>query len=261
MREFLEEADAHRDDGYGRAQHLNKVELPRRFYQQVGVGSASGGFAVTLDGKSPRTPGGKPVTVPQRILAEAMAAEWAAQGEFIDPRTMPVTRLVNSAIEAGEDRLPALRDEIVKFSGNDLLLYRADTPRELIAEQEREWDAVLVKLARHFGIGFQPTIGIMHQAQPRPTLDRLAASLATCDVMEIVALNSLTGITGSGLLAIALREGLIDAETVWAAAHVDEDFNIRLWGEVEEARERREKRRLDFDAAVRVLEFVSSAKA
>ncbi len=258
MREFLEEADAHRDDGYGRAQHLNKVELPRRFYKEVGVGSAPGGYAVTLDGRSPRTPGQKPVVVHQRTLAEAMAIEWSAQGEFIDPRSMPVTRLVNSAIEAGEDRLPALRDEIVKFAGNDLLLYRAETPRELIAEQERVWDAVLVMLARRFGIGFQPTIGIMHQPQPRSTLDRLAASLATADLVEVVALNSLTGITGSGLLAIALREGLMDAEDVWVAAHVDEDFNIRLWGEVEEARERRDKRRLDFDAAVRVLGLVRS---
>src|SRR5688572_7927130 len=141
MREFLEDADKHRDDGYGRAQHLNKVELPKRFYKEVGVGTVSGGFAVTLDGKSPRTPGQTPVVVPQQPLAAAMAEEWAAQGEFIDPKVMPIVRLVNSAIEAGEARLGALRDEIVKYAGNDLLLYRADTPRELVAEQERVWDA------------------------------------------------------------------------------------------------------------------------
>jgi len=256
MREFLEEAEQHRNDGYGRAQHLNKVELPKRFYKEVGVGTAPGGFAVTLDGRSPRTPGQTPVVVPQQALAEAMAEEWAAQGEFIDPKVMPIVRLVNSAIEAGEARLQALRDEIVKYAGNDLLLYRADTPRELVAEQERVWDAALVRVARHFGIAFQPTIGIVHQPQPAPTLERLGESLAETSLIEIVALNSLTGITGSGLLSIALREKLMTADEVWAAAHVDEDYNVRLWGEVEEATERRTKRRLDFDAAVRVLELV-----
>ncbi len=256
MREFLEDAHQHRNDGYGRAQAHVKENLPKRFYKEVGVGSAPGGFAVTLDGRSPRTPGQKPVVVPQQALAEAMAVEWAAQGEFIDPETMPVVRLVNSAIEAGEERLLALRDEIVKYAGNDLLLYRADSPRELVAEQERVWDAALVKLARHFGIGFQPTIGILHQDQPQPTLERLAASLHDLALIESVALNSLTGITGSGLLTIALREHLMTPDEVWQSAHVDEDYNIRLWGEVEEATERREKRRKDFDAAVRVLEIV-----
>lgn len=253
MREFLEDAYEHREDGYGRAQHLNKVELPKRFYKEVGVGSAAGGFAVTLDGKTPRTPGQVPVVVPHQPLAEAMATEWAAQGEFIDPKVMPVVRLVNSAVEAGHERLPALRAEIVKYAGNDLLLYRADSPRELVAEQERVWDAALVRLARHFEIGFQPTIGILHQPQPAPTLERLAVSLADAGLIEIVALNSLTGITGSGLLAIALREALMDADEAWFAAHVDEDHNIRLWGEVEEAQERRAKRRLDYDAAIKVL--------
>jgi chaperone required for assembly of F1-ATPase len=256
MREFLEDADSHRNDGYGRAQHLNKVELPKRFYKQVGVGAAPGGFAVTLDGKTPRTPGQVPVVVPHQPLAEAMAAEWAAQDEFIDPKVMPIVRLVNSAVEAGEARLPALRAEIVKYAGNDLLLYRADTPRELVAEQERVWDAALVKLARHFDIAFQPTIGIVHQPQPAPTLQRLTEALADAALIEAVALNSLTGITGSGLLSIALREALMDAEEVWTAAHVDEDYNVRLWGEVEEATDRRRKRRLDYDAAIRVLEIV-----
>lgn len=256
MREFLEDAESHRDDGYGRAQHLNKVELPKRFYKAVGVGSAPGGFAVTLDGKTPRTPAQKPVVVPHQALAEVMAEEWAAQGEFIDPRTMPVVRLVNSAIEAGEERHEALRAEIVKYAGNDLLLYRADHPRELVAEQERVWDAALVTLARHFEVAFQPTIGILHQPQPAPTLERLAASLSDTTLFEAVTLNSLTGLTGSGLLAIALRENLMDAEAVWTAAHVDEDHNIRLWGEVHEATERRQKRRMEFDAAVKVLEIV-----
>lgn len=256
MREFLEDAHQHRDDGYGRAQRQLKENLPRRFYKEVGVGTVGEGFAVTLDGKTPRTPGQKPVIVSHRPIAETMAAEWAAQPELIDPETMPTVRLVNSAVEAGDERLAALRAEIVKYAGNDLLLYRADTPASLVAEQEKHWDGALVKLARHFGIGFQPTIGLLHQPQPQPTLDRLTAAVAGIGLLEAVAMVSLVGITGSGLLVIAHRENLLDAEEVWSAAHVDEDHNLRLWGEVHEATERRRKNRRDYDAALKVLEAI-----
>lgn len=256
MRDFIEDADKHRDDGYGRAQHHAGRQLPERFYKDVGVGTVGDGFAVTLDGRSPRTPGQKPVVVQSRDLAAAMAEEWAAQGEFIDPLTMPIVRLVNSAIEAGDDRAQALRDEVVKYAGNDLLLYRADTPRELVAEQERQWDAALVKLARHFGVSFQPTIGITHQPQPAPTLAHLGEALEDEALIPLTALVSLTGITGSGLLALAARYELMSPEEAWLAAHVDEDHNIRLWGEVSEATERRAQRRRDYDAAIRVLELM-----
>jgi chaperone required for assembly of F1-ATPase len=185
-----------------------------------------------------------------------MAVEWAAQGEFIDPATMPIVRLVNSGVEAGDERLQAFRDEVVKYAGNDLLLYRADTPRELVAEQEKHWDAALAKIARRFDVSFQPTTGIMHQPQPAATLAKLDEALCDEGLIALVALVSLTGITGSGLLALALRHGLLTADEVWDAAHVDEDHNIRLWGEVAEATERRVKRRKDYDAAVEVLEML-----
>lgn len=256
MREFLEDADQHREDGYGRAQAHVKRELPKRFYKNVTVTAMEGGYAVALDGKVPRTPGMKHVVVPMAAVAEAMAAEWAAQDKEIDPMTMPMTRLVNSAVEAGEERGPALRDEIVKYAGNDLLLYRADTPESLVARQEEVWDAALVKLARKFGVSFQPTIGIVHQPQPPATLARLAAALADEPLFALTAMNAVMSITGSGLLALALRHGLMSPEEVWVAAHVDEDHNVSLWGEVEEITERRAKRRAEYDSAVRLLDLL-----
>lgn len=256
MREFIEDAHKHREDGYGRAQAHAKRELPKRFYKETAVSPVDGGFAVTLDGRQTRTPGMKPVVVPVASLATAMAAEWAAQDQFIDPDTMPLVRLVNSAIESGEERVIALREEVVKYAGNDLLLYRADTPQELIAEQERLWDGALVKIARHFGVGFQPTIGIIHQKQPETTLARLEEALEGEGLLVLTALVSITSLTGSGLLALALWHRLLDADEVWLAAHVDEDFNARIWGEDDEAMARRRKRRREFDAAVRMLEFL-----
>ena len=256
MREFLEDADKHRDDGYGRAQSHVRQPLPKRFYKDAGIRAVDNGFAVTLDGRLTRTPGQTPVVVPVEPLAGAMAREWAAQAEDIDPETMPTVRLVNSAIESGEERAPAFRDEVVKYAGNDLLLYRADSPRELVAQQERIWDDALVRLARHFGVSFQPTIGIIHQPQPAATLAKLSETLRSESLLALAALVSITGITGSGLLALALRHGLMTPEEVWVAAHVDEDHNIRLWGEVAEATVRRAKRKRDFDAAVAMLEML-----
>lgn len=255
MRDQLEDAHKHMDDGYGRAQHLNKVELPKRFYKSVDVARVEDGYAVTLDGRTVLTPGHKiPVIVPALSVAQAMAGEWAAQGEFIDPATMPMVRLINSAIESGETMAPAFRAEIGKFVAGDLLLYRADAPQELVAEQEREWDAALVALARKFDIAFQPTIGIIHQPQPEHTLGRLDEALENQGLLALTALVSITGLTGSGLLAIGLLHGLFSPDQVWQAAHVDEDHQIRLWGEDEEASERRAKRRVEFDIAVSVVE-------
>ena len=259
MRDQLSDIHQHQNDGYGRAQHLNKVELPKRFYKEVAAGPFETGFVVTLDGRPVRTPGKKlTVIVPSAAIATAMAAEWAAQGEFIDPASMPTVRLINSAVESGEDLIPEFRAEIVKFIGSDLLLYRAEGPSELVSEQELHWDKTLVAVARHFGVSFQPTIGIIHQTQPQPTLDRLAEALQGENLFVLTALVNITGLTGSGVLALALWHRLLTPDQVWAAAHVDEDYQISQWGEDEEASERRRKRRVEFDVAVAVLDALRS---
>lgn len=258
MRDMLEDAQKHRDDGYGRAQAHAKQHLPKRFYKDAGVAVVDGGFAVTLDGRATKTPGKVAVVVPVAGIATAMAEQWAGQGEEIDPETMPMVRLVNSALEGGEAVIPAFRDEIVKFAGNDLLLYRVDSPQELVADHEALWDGALVALARHFGVTFQPTIGIIHQPQPASTLARLGDALQDEGLFVLTALVTITSLTGSGLLAIGLWHQLFTPDHVWQVAHVDEDFQIRQWGQDEEAVERRAKRRVEFDTAVQLLEFMRS---
>lgn len=255
MRDQLEDALKNQDAGYGQAQHMNQIELPKRFYRDVDVVRSEDGFQITLDGRPLKTPGRKNLVVlPALSLAQAMAEEWAAQETYINPATMPMTRLINSAVESGEEMVPAFREEVGKFVGNDLLLYRADSPQELVADQERVWDDVLVKVARKFEVGFQPTIGIIHQPQPVNTLKTLDSALEGQGLLSLTALVSITGLTGSGILAIALLHQLVTADEAWVAAHVDEDHQIRLWGEDEEAAERRAKRRVEFDIAVSVVE-------
>ncbi|WP_127143374.1 ATP12 family chaperone protein [Pelagibacterium montanilacus] len=256
MREFLEEALDHRDDGYGRSQKQQRRELPKRFYTEVAVASAEGGHTVTLDGRTIKTPTKRSVVVPSRILAERMSAEWSAQGTHIDPETMPHIKLINSAVEGGEPARVPLIDEVLKFCANDLLLYRADTPRELVERQEKVWDDVLIRLARHHGVSFAPTVGVMHRDQPSDTLARLRARLDPLDFITATAMVSITGIMGSGLLAMAHYDRLIDRDAAWTAAHVDEDYQMSLWGEDYEAAARRARRRIDFDAAVNVIEWL-----
>jgi len=253
MRDFIEDALDHRDSGYGRAQKHMQTPRPKRFYKDVGVQAAEGGFAVTLDGRPTRTPGRAPVIVPVETIAEIIVGEWRAQGPRIMAETMPMVRLVNAAIEGGEGVVPALRAEVLKYAGSDLLLYRADTPRELVQEQERQWDTALVALARHLGVAFRPTVGVLYQAQPPETLERLDEALASANLFAATALTSITGLTGSGLLAIALGNKLVTPDAAWQAAHVDEDHNIRLWGEDPEATARRARRRIEFDAATTLL--------
>lgn len=257
MRDFLEDAYEHRQDGYGRAQAANKVPLMKRFYKAVTVAPVEAGHAILLDGKNMKTPGGKPVHVPTVALAEAMAREWEAQETEIDFRHMPLVRLAHSAVESGAEGASAFRDEIVKYAGNDLLLYRADGPDSLVREQEKHWDPVLTALTETHGVTFAPTVGIIHQPQPAETLAALRATLADENHFALVALMQMVSLTGSALLTLAYRHNLIDSGTVWTAAHVDEDHNTRLWGEDDEAASRRAQRFIEFSAAIAMLKALT----
>ncbi len=255
MREFLDDVHKHMQDGIGRAQAHARQELRRRFYRRARVGRVTEGFSVLLDGKGVKTPGGKPVLVAHEKLAEALCAEWNGQATHIDPRTMPLTRLVNSAIEGGEEACNELRAEIVRFAGNDLLLFHAESPRELVALQGEVWGSILSDMTARLDVVFHPVTGIVHRDQPEESLQRIRALLPQKDHVTLTALASITGLTGSGLLVVALFHGLMDADRVWDAAHLDEDYNARIWGVDREAMARRRKRRAEFDAAVKVLEL------
>lgn len=259
MRDILEDAHAHSDAGIGRSDVADQRKMPKRFFKAVTVDARDGGFTVLLDGRVTKTPGRVETLVPSKALAEAMAAEWQAQDEHINPMKMPLVRLVNAGVEGGGKSAAALRQEVLNFAGNDLMLFRAESPQELVAEQDAGWDPILTALARHFAIRFQPVVGIIHQDQPPQTLSKLAEAIANAHHLTLAALVSATGLTGSGLLAIALHEKLIDADTAWTAAHVDEDYNVRVWGEDGEAAARRTARRNEYDAAVSLIELTRPA--
>ncbi len=232
----------------------------KRFYKNVTIEDRSGkGAELLLDGKPVRTPGKAPLVLPTRALAEAVAQEWRAQGERVDPRTMPLTKIANSAIDGVVSREQAVIGDIVAHAGSDLLCYRAHAPRGLVETQEKHWDPVLAWVKDALGAPLLLAEGVVHVAQPQTSLDRLKEKLLGRDPFSLAALHVMTALTGSALLALAVAQKRLTPDEAWAAAHVDEDWQISLWGEDAEAAERRKNRWRDFDAAAKTFALAQSA--
>lgn len=235
-------------------------ELPKKFYQSVSVaevdGAGRGGlYQVLLDGRSVKTPGKKLIAVPAFAFADALADEWRAQGERIDPATMPMTRIVNSSIDGVSGREAEVAADIAAFAGSDLTCYRAEGPQDLVGRQAAAWDPVLGWAKDSFGGRFVLAQGVMPIEQPPEAVGAFANELCDLTALHLGALHVMTTLTGSALIALHHARGGISAEAAWAAAHVDEDFQIAQWGEDAEARERREMRWAEFEAASRVWEL------
>jgi chaperone required for assembly of F1-ATPase len=231
-------------------------ELPKRFYKDVAVEDEGGGAALRLDGKPVRTPGKAALALPSRALAEAVAQEWRGQGDRIDPGSMPLTRLANSAIDGVSGREQAVIDDMLAFAGSDLLCYRAQGPRGLTEAQAKHWDPVLAWAKQALGAPLALAEGVVHVAQPEASLAKLKQPLEGRDAFSLAALHVLTSLSGSALLALAVALGRLSPEEAWKAAHVDEDFQISQWGEDEEAKARRENRWREFAAAARMLRLL-----
>jgi chaperone required for assembly of F1-ATPase len=259
MRELFDEVAGQSPLDPGEAvRRATRVPRRKRFYTTAGIADMDGGFAVTLDGKPIRTPSGRRVVAPTSEIADAVAAEWNAQGETIDPLTMPLTRFANSVAEVG-DRVEAVADDIAKYLGSDLLFYRAGHPEALVAKEAAHWDPILFWAANELGAHFMLAEGIVHVAQPDSAI-KAARGAFPEDPWSIAALHVVTTLTGSALLALALAHSVRDADQVWAAAHVDEDWNIEKWGLDEEVAARRAARLVDFKAATSILKALRTSR-
>jgi chaperone required for assembly of F1-ATPase len=234
--------------------------LPRRFYKLVEVGpaDASGGRAILLDGRTVRTPGKRELRLASRALAEAVATEWDVQRTAIDPATMPLTRLVNTAIDGVETQKADVAADIIKYAGSDLICYRADYPEGLTRRQEALWDPVLAWAAERHGASFTVASGIMPVTQPAEAGQRVANAVAPLDTLRLTALHVMTTLMGSALLALAVIDGRLTPEAAWEAAHVDEDWQIAEWGEDSEAAARRERRWHEMQAASALARLVAA---
>jgi len=227
--------------------------LPKRFYKSASVTPRDGGFAVLLDGRSIKTPKKKSLVLPTEALADAIAAEWSAQSERIDPDTMPLTRIANTAIDAVADHMREVAADIVAFAASDHICYRASAPEGLVARQKALWNPVLGWARDVLGAGLSLAEGVIHVAQPKEALARIESALEALDPFRLACLHVMTTLTGSALIALAHARGKLNLEDAWAAAHVDEDWQIEQWGKDAEADARRMKRFAEFEAASRMM--------
>lgn len=253
MRELFEEVAGKSPlDPEEMVRRATRTPRRKRFYAKAGAAEAKDGFAVTLDDKPIRTPSGRQVLVPSGEIADAIVAEWEAQREFIEPLTMPLTRFANSVVDAVVERVEAVTDDVAKYLQSDLLFYRAGHPEGLVAREAALWDPVVFWAADTLGAHFILAEGIVHVRQPEAAIAAARAALPK-DPWSIAALHVITTLTGSALLALALLHGVMDPDQVWAAAHVDEDWNSEKWGVDDEVAARRAARLVDFSAAARIL--------
>jgi chaperone required for assembly of F1-ATPase len=233
--------------------------LPKRFYSTASIDeSSAGGYGVLLDGRSVRTPKKSALVMPTRALATAVAAEWEAQGERIDPASMPLTRLANTTLDAVIANLAAVRADIGAFAGTDALLYRAEEPQALADLQALAWDPILAWVAADLQAHFIVTRGIIHVPQPEDSLGAIARLAEQMTAWQIAPLHVMTTLTGSALLALSVACGRVDETEAWAIAHVDEDFQISRWGPDFEAADRRALRWQEMQSAARFLALVGA---
>lgn len=238
--------------------------LPKRFYTQahaeaVTAADGSAAFRILLDGRPLRTPAKAELQAPTKALAEAIAAEWQAQGTHINPATMPLTRIANSSIDGVAARRAEVAAEIARYAMNDVLYYRAEAPDALVRLQAEAWDPLLDWARAQFGVPLATGVGIAHVTQPKALEAAVQAWAEARQAIELSALHVITTLTGSALMALAHAHAVIAAEAAWKAAHVDEDFQISQWGWDAEAETRRKTREADFLASVRVLALAQDA--
>ena len=230
----------------------------RRFWKEVEVDREADGWTVRLDGKPVRTPARAPLAVPTDALAHAIADEWRGTGESVDPRAMPLTGIANAAIDRVAPDKQAFAAGLARYAEADLACYRSDQPPELVKRQAAAWDSLLAWARRRFDVDFATTTGLIHVAQPAPTVERLAHSVEVLDPFRLAGLSPLVTIGGSLIAALAVLEKAITAKQAWDAVSIDERWQLEQWGADREAETALENRRRDFLAAANFLELLDA---
>lgn len=223
----------------------------KRFWKEARVVEAGTGFTVLLDGRKLRTPVKSELIVPTRIMAEAIAAEWDAQGEKVDPLTMPVTRSANAAIDKVAPMHVEVSALVAAYGGTDLLCYRADTPKELVERQNVAWNPLLDWAADTLLAPLKTGVGIVHVAQDAEVLAALARRVASMDAFQLAAFHDLVGMSGSLIIGFATINKVLPVADLWRASRIDEDWQIEKWGEDDEEITTSEGKKTGFEHAAR----------
>ncbi len=228
----------------------------KRFWKDAQAVAADGGRRIELDGRPLRTPARNVLIVPFAALAEAIAGEWRAAGETIDPRAMPLTGLANAAVDHVAPDPTGFVAALARYAESDLLCYRAENPAALVARQAREWDPLIGWARRRYDVDFVVTTGVAPVRQPAATIARLGQAVAALGTFPLAALSPLVTIGGSLIAGLALIENAVPFEEAWRAVSLDEQWQLDQWGADAEAEAALANRARDFAAAKAFLEWV-----
>ncbi|PTX57193.1 chaperone required for assembly of F1-ATPase [Litoreibacter ponti] len=227
----------------------------KRFWEKTDVIEADAGYTVHLDGRGVRSPLKTPVVVPTRAMAEAIAEEWAAQEDKIDPLSMPVTRACNAALDKVAVQHAEVAQMLADYGDSDLICYRADSPEGLVAAQAEGWDPLVDWSATELGAPLQLRVGVMHEPQPPQSLAALHGHVERFDPFALTAVHDLVAISGSLVLGLAVTRERLEAQEAWDLSRIDEEWQISQWGEDEEAAAQAEIKRRDLLQAARFFQL------
>ncbi len=230
--------------------------MVKRFYDIVAWRPCAGGFEVTLDERPVHTPGRQRIVVPTEELADEIAGEWRGQSGDVRPETMPITRLVTTAIDRVAERRVEVVADLAEFGASDLVCYRADAPAELVTFQAQHWQPLVDWAASRYGAMMSVTSGIMPVDQPPEAVQALASALEPLTDFELMAVHAVTVATGSLITGLAVAEGKIAGEEAWQAGLADEHYMAEVWGEDAEAKARQEALREEIVMAERLLHLL-----
>ncbi|MFN7176764.1 MAG: ATP12 family chaperone protein [Thermaurantiacus sp.] len=225
----------------------------KRFWTHVTVEEAADGVAVLLDGRPIMTPERRPLAVPRRALAEAIAEEWRAAGPLVHPEELRLTGLANAALDHAGPARESFAARLSDYAACDTLCYRAEAPEILVARQMTIWEPLMEAVEARLDTRFLRQTGVEFQPQPEPALERVRAAYAAQGPFRLAALSPVVSITASAILGLALAEGLASADEIWRAGLLEEMFQAERWGEDADAAASRALRRSAFDAGVRLL--------
>lgn len=218
----------------------------KRFWKEANVIAQTDGYSVALDGRPVKTPAKRSLVLPSRKMAEAVAEEWDAQTEVIDPLSMPFTRTANAALDKVAVQHGDVADMIADYGDSDLLCYRADRPEALINRQSEQWDPFLDWAAEHLDARLQPRSGVMHQAQDADVLSRLRTRVHALSNFELAAFHDLVSLSGSLILGFACALNVRSAADIWDLSRLDEIWQAEQWGQDEEAENAAQVKKLAF---------------
>lgn len=229
----------------------------KRFYKEATAAKTDGGWQILLDGRPVRTPARALLMLPNAALGEAVVQEWAAQGEEIDPASMPMTGIANAALDHVTPDPAAFAAPIIAYGESDLLCYRAEGPEVLSARQEAAWSPLLGWTDAHYGAKFTVTCGILHVAQPQETLERMAEAVLALPPFLLAPLSTLVTMSGSLIIGLAAVERAFPLQELWQAAELDELWQAEQWGDDDQALERRAQRHEEFRTVARFAELAA----